>query len=117
MKQSYTTIIQTVELRTDNKLKRLKLDLHYKSQFLLKVPLWHAGCRASWTSKTNVSSSRKRKLLPSSSSATQRVIRTLMPDFNFKDMCFLCAKSKLPGKRKHEKFICVELDSMQQNIY
>ena len=73
----------------------------------------HASCRASWTSKTNVSSCGKRKLSPSPSTATQRVTRTLMPDFNFKEMCFLCAKSKLPGKRKHEKLICVELDSVQ----
>ena len=115
--KSYTTIIQTVELRTDNVSKRLEQDLHDKSQFLLKVPLWHASCRASWTSKTNVLSSRKRKLSPSPSTATHRVTRTLMPGFNFKEMCFLCAKSKLPGNRKHEKFICVELDYVQQYIY
>ena len=65
----------------------------------------------------NVSSSRKRNLSPSPSTATQIVTRTLMPDFNFKEMCFLCAKSKLPGKRKHEKLNCVELDSVQQYIY
>ena len=32
-------------------------------------------------------------------------------------MCFLCAKFKLPGKRKHENLFCVELDSVQQDIY
>ena len=68
----------------------------------------------------NVTSFRKRKLSPSPhSSAAKRVTRTLIPDFDFKKMCFPCGKSKLRGKQKHEKLINVESgrNPFQQYIY
>ncbi|MES9905169.1 MAG: hypothetical protein ABW168_21155, partial [Sedimenticola sp.] len=117
MEQSYGSIVEAIGCRHDDVSNRLESDINPKDVFFVKTPKWHKTCRATWTSKRNLTFTRKRKLSPSSPPCGGMTTRNSTADFDFKSMCVLCGKSKLSGKNKHAKLTRVEYDSAPQTIY
>lgn len=116
--KSFETITDTANSRRDDVAQRLQLDITSDSVFYDQNPVWHEKCRTSWTSKRNVHA-RKRKLSPvtSSSSEKRHSTRQHIPEFEYKEMCIICGKARLSGKKKHEKMVTVMTNEVQCSIY